>query len=211
MKKLLFTVSAIAALSLLLVPSSSIAEPTHPNEVGLYTTPDGYGETGIYGLGILLDVYLVLTKPTYTATGTPLSTINIFQCQLNFNPIGNLYRMAAVFPAEFIDCGGNQFIDLGYLEYGICFNNDIPVINESVVLITFTFMHIAPGVIEVTLGPTSNVPHEIPGQMAFQWVEGQFEVMHPISGSHDAPVFLFEGEAVEVENESFGSVKALYR
>jgi hypothetical protein len=39
-------VSAIAALSLLLVPGSSIAEPTSPNEVGLYTTPDAYDETG---------------------------------------------------------------------------------------------------------------------------------------------------------------------
>jgi hypothetical protein len=35
--------------------------------------------------------------------------------------------------------------------------------------------------------------------------------MHPVSGSHDAPVFLFNGEAVTVESDTFGSVKALYR
>jgi hypothetical protein len=32
-----------------------------------------------------------------------------------------------------------------------------------------------------------------------------------MGGSHDAPVFLFEGIAIAVEEESFGSVKALYR
>ena len=46
MRKLLFAVSAIAALSLLLVAGAGIAEPTHPNEVGLYMTNDGLGATG---------------------------------------------------------------------------------------------------------------------------------------------------------------------
>ena len=35
--------------------------------------------------------------------------------------------------------------------------------------------------------------------------------MYSMGGSHEAPVFVFNGEAVAVENESFGSVKALYR
>jgi len=36
-------------------------------------------------------------------------------------------------------------------------------------------------------------------------------IMHPVSGSYDAPVFIFNGEAVPVETESFGPVKTLYR
>ena len=55
-----------------------------------------------------------------------------------------------------------------------------------------------------------------PGQMAFL---GGYEPappysllpMYSIGGSHDAPVFIFNGEAVDVESESFGTVKALYR
>ena len=90
MKKLLFAVSAIAVLSLLLVAGSSIAEPTHPNEVGLYMEPfepDGTGVTGTYIVGDPVIVYLVLTRPTDTETGIPYPTINAFECMLTFNPI----------------------------------------------------------------------------------------------------------------------------
>ena len=62
MKTLLFAVVALFAISML-APGPVTAEPTHFNEIGLYTTPDGYGETGIDGIGIPLMVYLVLTKP----------------------------------------------------------------------------------------------------------------------------------------------------
>ena len=36
-------------------------------------------------------------------------------------------------------------------------------------------------------------------------------IMYSMGASHDAPVFHFEGEAVAVENDTFGSVKALFR
>ena len=42
-------------------------------------------------------------------------------------------------------------------------------------------------------------------------LSGHLLIMHSMGGSHDAPVFLFEEEAVAVENETVGSVKALYR
>jgi hypothetical protein len=74
MKKLLFAAAAMVVLSML-DPGTGFAEPTHPNEVGLYTNDDG---TGIYGFGTLLEVYLVLTRPTDTLTGNPYTTINAF-------------------------------------------------------------------------------------------------------------------------------------
>jgi len=208
MQKSLFTVCAILVLSVLTF-SGVIAWPTDPNEVGLYMTEDGTGETGTFEIGFPgVFVHLVLTRPTDTATGTPFDTIIAFECQLNFNPVGNLFKLEDIYPTNAINVGENH-LGLGYLEYIVVFGNDFPVTDESVVLVTIHFVHSIPGVIEVTLGPT-NAPN-IPGQMAFSSVWGDLRVMHPISGSHDAPVFLFDGEAVAVETESFGSVKALYR
>lgn len=208
---LLFFVTGIATLSLL-APISSFAEPTHPNEIGLYLTNDGLGATGIDEFGTPLYVYLVLTKPTDTVTGTPYNTITAFECRLNFSPAGSLYLLGDVLPPESINIGDNTHFHDGYLEYAVEIYNDIPVIDESVQLIAFTFLQHVLGVIEVTLTPTSNFIPSIPGQMAFASESGQIRIMHSMGGSHDAPVFIFGGgEAVSVEQGSFGSVKALYR
>jgi len=210
MKNLLFAAAAMVVLSML-VPGTGIAEPTHPNEVGLYTNDGVNGPTGIYGIGTPLEVFLVLTRPTDTLTGAPYATINAFECRLNFNPIGNLFKLGEILPPESINIGETSNILAGYLEYVVGIGTDWPVINESVVLVAFVFLHTAPGVIEVTLGPISNFNPSIPGHMAFQSVPGHLLIMYSMGGSHDAPVFLFEGEAVAVENETFGSVKALFR
>ena len=92
MKKLLFAVIAFS----LLATGSSIAEPTHPNEVGLYTTPDGYGATGTSVIGSPVEVYLVLTRPTDVNNGdAPYPTVNAFECTLRFDPIpnNNLFKL----------------------------------------------------------------------------------------------------------------------
>ncbi len=208
MRKFLFAVYATAALSLLLVPGSSVAEPTHPNEVGLYTTQDGYGPTGTFIVGAPVTVYLVLTRPE--KDGVPYLTVNAFECLLSFNPIGNMFKLGEVFPPGSINVGDSNNIGLGYLEYIVGFADDFPVTNESVVLVTITFLHAAPIVTEVTLGPPL-YGGSIPGEMAYQSVQGDLRVMYSMGGSHEAPVFIFQGEAIAVEKESFGSVKALFR
>ena len=199
----------VAVVLTLLAPLTVSAEPTHPNELGLYATTDGTGPSGIYGSNVLLNVYLVLTKPTDTDTGIPYDTINAFECRLEFSPIGDLFMLGDALPPMSINIGDNSHLHEGYLEYVVGIATDWPVTNESVVLIEFTFIHVAPGAIEVFLAPPS-LPY-FPGLMAFQSVSGHVLPMYPISGSFDAPVFLFEGEAVAIENQSFGSLKALYR
>jgi hypothetical protein len=209
MKKLIIAFSVLAALSHL-APIICFAEPTHPNEIGLYMTPDGYGATGTYVVGSPVDVYLVLTRPYYVDNnGVPYTALNQFDCQLNFNPIGNLFKLYQVYPAPGLNVGDVDNINLGYLEYIVGFSGDLPITSELVLLVTIRFLHTAQGVIEVTLGPVS-FPM-IPGEICFRQYPQEPEMMHPISGSPDAPVFLFGGEAVPVETKSFGSVKALYR
>jgi hypothetical protein len=212
MQKSLSAIFAILVLSML-TSYVAIAEPTHPNEVGLYTTPDGYGATGTFEIGTPVEVFLVLTKATDMVSGMPYSAIRAFECTLYFNPAGGIFLLGEVLPPGSVDIGDNNHIGDGYLEYIVGTADDWPVINESVVLIEFTFMNTNTSVVEVTLGQ-SFTPC-IPGEMAF--VSYEYEepyhctIMHPVSGSLDAPVFIFNGEAVPLEAESFGSVKALYR
>jgi len=70
-------------------------------------------------------------------------------------------------------------------------------------------LHLNTYPVEVTLGPPS-VP-SIPGHMGFLPPNPPIEIMYSMGGSHEAPVFIFNGMAIPVESESFGSVKALYR
>jgi hypothetical protein len=220
MKTFLFTV---LALSLLLDPGSSIAEPTHPNEVGLYMTTDGYGATGTSVMGVPVTVYLVMTKPTDVETGEPYQTLWGYALNLHFNPVPNndLFFLGAVIPPLSVDIGRWKDINEGILEFVVAWSlyQDPPVmvVDEAAVLTEFTFMNLSPGSTEVTLGPVG--APSVGGELVFlggglpPYSDEGFpqRVMYPVGGSHDAPVFIFNGEAVAVENESFGSVKALYR
>jgi len=211
MKKLLLFVSAIITISLMM-SGAGIAEPTHPNEVGLYLTEDGTGPTGTFVMGSPVVTYLVLTKPADDENGNvPFSTVDAFECQLNFDPVpdNDLLLMDYVLPPGHIDIGRVKDINEGFLEFQVGVAYPIPVINEAAVLVTITFMNLNPATTVVTLGPV--LYPSIMGQMAFVSDPGQLRIMHSIGGSHDAGVFEFNGEAVAVEAESFGSVKALFR
>jgi hypothetical protein len=209
MKKLLIFVSAIITISLMM-SDAGMAEPTHPNEVGLYLTEDGTGPTGTYVLGSPVVVYLVLTKPADVENGdVPYPSINGFECRLDFHPVpdNDLLLLDHVIPPQCIDFGPDKDMNMGFLEFlvGAISPSTIPVVNEAVVLVTMTFMNLNPATTVVTVGPPSWNP-----QMVFAVAGGGHE-MYSIGGSVDAGVFEFNGEAVAVENESFGSVKALFR
>lgn len=193
------------------------AQELATNQIGLYLSPDGpdgSGTSGTSDIGVPVNVYLVMTRPVDVQNGNaPYNTINAFECQLNFNPApsGTLFKLADTLPPSSINVGDNYDINQGYLEYivGIDLNNPVVVVNDAAVLITFVFLYNSVGMTTVYLGPTS-LP-SIAGEMAFQSVQGELRPMYPASGSVNSPVFLFNGEAVAVENESFGSVKALFR
>lgn len=206
MKKFVLAVSVIATFSLFIL-NSAFSAPTHPNEIGLYTTPDGFGATGTELIGVPVDVYLVLTKPE--AQNVPCSHVLAFECYITFNPAGGLFKLAEVWGDVGINIGDSDHIGDGYLEYIIGFANGIPVVDEAATLIHYQFMNINTVPVEVTLGPT--VPSDIPGEMVFLPPDPPVEIMYSVGGSHAAPVFIFNGEAINVEAESFGSVKALYR
>lgn len=203
-------VSAIAALVLLLFAGSSLSQHLHPNQIGLFLTPDGTGAAGTDVIGNPVDAFLVLTKPTdLSGGGSPFSHIAVFECQLNFSPAGGILLQNESLGGVGANQGDTFHISDGYLEYEVS-GQGWPVTNESIVLVYFTFVNTMTGPVEVTMGPTSD-PF-IEGEMVFLGTTSyEAQVMHPSSGSHDAPVFIFNGEALPVKNETFGSVKALYR
>lgn len=219
MKKLLYISSMVVGLSLLTL-GTALAEPTHPNEVGLYTTADGFGPTGTFTVGVPVDVYLILTIPADVGeTGDPFVSVFGFECNMNFSPIpdNDLVILDTVLRPGSLDIGRYKDINEGFLEFvvGTTLEDPIPVINETAELARFTFLNLGSGTTEVTLSPPGQPMFD--GEMAFlggflpSWGTPYGRIMHPVSGSHEAPVFMFNGDAVPVESESFGSVKALYR
>lgn len=157
-----------------------------------------------------MNVYLVLTKPTKLLDGgAPCVSVKAFEVSLFFNPIGGIFKLADVLGGEGINIGDAINIQDGYLEYIVGFAEGYPVIDEAFTLISFTFLNTNTSMVEVTLGEVC-CP-SLPGEIAFLPSSPPVEIMHPVSGSFDDPVFLFNGMAVGVENESFGSVKALFR
>ncbi len=219
MKKLLLSLSVVALLSVLAFGIAT-AEPTHPNEIGLYVTQDGTGPYGTTVIGTTVETYLVLTRPTdVEGNGQPYVSFYGFECYLSFGPDPSLLLLVNTeLPPGSLDIGLDKNVQAGMLEFivGIDFNIPPQVVDEAVVMATLTFLNLDTSVIEVSIGPIPDVP-SIPGHMAFL---GGHETsgpdffltpMYSIGGSHEAPVFVFNGEAVAVENESFGSVKALYR
>ena len=196
------------------IPGLICATPTHPNEVGLYLNTDGTGATGTYEIGTFVDVYLVLTKPSNEYDDfSPIDTIGLFQLALRFSPVPNndLFIMNDILPPSSLDIGIRKDINQGFWDYdvGISYGNPLMVTNDSAVLVTITFMNMTTNRTEVFLEPVANA--YVPGEMVFTSTFAGYQTLHSIGGAHDAPVFVFNGEAVNVENGSFGSLKALYR
>jgi hypothetical protein len=219
MKNLIIFAIVVSTLSLL-VHNTGFAEPTHPNEVGLYTTSDGTGATGTFVVGTPVNVYLVLTRPTDVDNGgVPFNVVTGLELTLHFNPVPNddLIVMETILPPGSVDIGRYKDINEGMLEFvvGIPDSEAINVVNEAAILVEFTFLNLSTEKTEVSLHPNADF-QSVAGEMGY--LGGEIPetpyvllAMYSMGGSHDASVFEFNGEAVAVEIESFGSVKALYR
>ncbi len=212
MKKLIVLVSAMAAFSLL-VPHAGFAQhKASPNNiVGLYLNADGTGANSTFNIGVPVLVYLVLINPTDVENDdAPYSTIDAFECTLNFyGPV--LLLLDETLPPTATNDGDASDINNGFLEYIVGLDTPLDVTAGSATLISFQLMSTNPGVTEITLAPTS--APSIPDAMAYQSVSGNFRTMYPANGSFDLPLFCFNAYCgpSPAEEKCFGSVKALYR
>ena len=194
--------------------TAAAAQLNHPhNEVGIYTVPDPVGcETAQVTVAPFtpFTAYVVLTDPYNEELGRPLATVGGFEFSLQVP--SSVFVLSAQYPPG---CVGWPPPPPDFLT-----GCDSPVTNGVAVLMTFVFMPTTTETVFFHLGPLQTMPPFFPGQMAFADFDDDYsvQVMHPVSGSADVPVFAvnWDGEmsfceTIPSRDASFGGVKALYR
>jgi hypothetical protein len=172
--------------------------------------PNGVLETEVEApANVMFECYVVLTNPYNEALGRPVTTVGGFE----FRPVlpDSVYLLAARCPSPW-GCGW------GFPDFLV--GCEAPVITGACTLVTMTVMSTTGASDLLYLIPVQDAPQSIPGHMIFTDFDDDFSphVMHPVSGSHDVPVFAlnWDGEfpfwqTVPAQDTTFGGVKALYR
>ncbi|MBE0567971.1 MAG: hypothetical protein IH621_18600 [Krumholzibacteria bacterium] len=203
-------------LVLLLLQGEAAAQINHPyNEVGIYAVPDPEGcATAQIDVAPMtpFTCWVVLTAPWNENLGRPVPTVAGIQFRLELP--GDVMLLA--------------------VDYGACVPPLTPMLPEfwtpcstpvaagRATLLGLTLMATTSGPAFVHMSPVRQSSPMLPDQMAFSDADGVWPdnifAMHPISGSHDVPVFAinWDGdlsfcETVPLRAESFGGLKALYR
>ncbi len=201
MKKLLFAVSALAALSLL-APTTGIAGAY--NQLGFYTDGEMTASSATAAAYTTVEIYLVISNPWNEVEDRAIASIS--GVEVTFSIPDNGLDQATIWTngtgTDFGDAINGHFVGWG---------TPVPVADEMCHLATKTIflMNVNPFVAHVaphTLNPS------IPGHMAILDFDGStIQKVYPSSGSYDDPVFGFNTTVVATEETSFDGLKALYR
>ena len=216
MKYLLTTVVA-ASLFLFLV-GICFAATNDQNELGLfYDRSDLTSVSHSDNVQSYETIHLILLNPYFNcsfidnqyvvAVGTkPVTNIKGVEIRVE-HPVGQTL---------FYSSPGGAMIIGQSPDYIIAFDDPIPVIDRQAYLGSFFVLGVQQTATnEYFLTPIGGYNPSISGHMACssQLDDGtsRMHAAFPISGSHDAPVFVFNGAPVPTERETWSSVKALYR
>ncbi|MFT5316411.1 MAG: hypothetical protein ACI9UK_002257 [Candidatus Krumholzibacteriia bacterium] len=213
MKKLFFAVFALAALSLL-APSTGFTQ-TAWNQLGIYADPTGDPASANVSptIGDQFTGYLVLTNPVNeffnggTGTAVPITAVDGFECNIAFPPSASFFTLSTVFAANAIDVGVKP-------DFVVGFSESAPVTGNAVVLVTWTFLALAPGPHDFFLDITA-LP-SIPGVMAVVDANdpenANLQPVYRSTNDANVPVFSVTGDnAIANETQTFGGVKSLFR
>ena len=203
----------LAICCVLAFAAGAQAQINHPyNEVGIYTVEQPVGcETAQIDVPPVtpFTCYVVLTNPHNETLDRPVTTVGGYEFRLEIP--GTVYLTQA----DFGPCMPPWFTGPDFLV-----GCPLPVTDGYVRLLGLRLMAMTGGPDLVYLTPVRDAPQSISGEMAFWDLDDDFSlhVMHPVSGSHDLPVFAinWDGElsfceTVPTRDASFGEVKALYR
>ncbi|MFO7608028.1 MAG: hypothetical protein R6X35_02345 [Candidatus Krumholzibacteriia bacterium] len=209
----------LTLITILALAGAAAAQINHPyNEVGIYTVedPDGCESAQIdVAEGEMFTAYLVLTNPWHAALGRPVTHLGAVEFRVEL-PAG-LETLGMVWPS------GTEVWpqwDGDAVEFLAGFMVPAPVIDGSITIIEFRFLASSAQPGFIYLQPHVLGTPSVPGAIAFTDADDGFstQVMHPVSGSFDVPVFAinWDGElsfcaTVPLRDESFGGLKALYR
>jgi hypothetical protein len=212
MKKLLFAVCALAAISLL-APNAGFAQDPNvwENRIGVYTSATATSAS-LESMGAFsqFDIYMVLCNPT-NADGSPATVVNGFECTVSITGPSYfiLNSTLAGIGALDIDNAALGFA-VGWADPGL------PVTNGMVHLVTWQVMLQAPAnagtPFRIFLGPAT-APSVPGGYMAINvpTSETLLRPCLPSSGDFAQAVYAIGDTVVGVETSSFGAVKALFR
>ncbi len=201
MKKLLFAVTALAALSLL-APSTGFADGAL-NQLGFYTDAD-MGGVNTSGTAPFeqVSVYVVLSNPH---NGTELLD-SIGGYEYGYVADSELTVLSTTFSSDGIDVGeaGNHIVGLG---------SPLPVGAEGYVLIaTMNVMYMVTDGTPRYFHLAVTTPASIADHMAIIWGPlGTLQAIYPASGDFADPVFSFNGDVVATDNVQLDEIKAMYR
>ncbi len=203
----------LTLLPALLLAAGVQAQVNRPhNELGIYTveTPDGCAAAQADApAGTSFACYVVLTNPWNDALDRPVTEVGGYEFRLEMP--ADVLLLGAVSPPQ---------------STGELYPPDMlmgcraPVVDGCCTLLDLVLMPVSDGPYLLSLTPVQDAPQSIPGAMNFtDFNDGDaMQVMHPVSGSADVPVFAinWDGalsfcETVPGDNASFGAVKALYR
>jgi len=211
MKKLTISVWALAALSLMMVSSGYAV---NPNQLGIYTDASGDPATANFTAtpNVPFMAYLVLTNPVNHSydggadTNEPITMVNGFECRVTMPSTNTFFVLDTTYPVQSLDLGAGPSHVVG-------FNANVMVTGNSLVLCTWEIMVTNTDTFNIFMGP-SQFP-SIAGKMAILDAgdaQDPLSAVYVSTGDTSIPVFSVNGtDAVAVDNESWGGVKALFR
>ncbi len=211
MKKLLFAVCALAAISLL-APSAGFADAWQ-NRIGIYTS-DTAAAANIATTPLFTptNIYFVVSNPMLPDNSGPLPTVNAFEFKVSIVPDTGFFVLSQTKPAYTIDVGGGNTAN-GVYDYAAGWPAALPIVNGMVKVMEWSIMFQTAGPFNFYLNP-SNVPSH-PGYMAVNYTDPSETAFlsdcMPSSGAFNSPVFTVGGTNTPVVNDTFGGVKALFR
>ena len=212
MKKMLFAVCALAAISLL-APNAGFAQQWwFKNRIGIYTTEDAHGACiNPTPINTPWDIFFVVCEPVGVAG--PLAWVAGFEFLLTVQNNGSLmFRLAEGLPPGAVNDGTytNQY----NAEFAVRLAAPLPVADGMCKLMKWNVMALGAGPFRFFLSPAD--PASVAGMLAVTAADwnGNAELVGcmPSSGAFDEAVFAIGTcDVVGVESESFGNVKALFR
>jgi hypothetical protein len=211
MKKLLFAVCALAAISLL-APSAGFATPdpgVWNNRIGFYTTATADAASlPSMAATTPFNVYMVVCNPT-GADGLP-AAVDAFECSVSVTG-PSYFRLT-----ETLGGTGALDVDSATNGYAVGFAAPIPPTNGFCLLVTWNCMLMAPASSgspwNMYMGPAS-IPSVPGGYMAVNVPSSDpmLQSCLPSSGDFAQAVFSIGETVVPDEDVTFGAVKALFR
>lgn len=208
MKKLLFAVCALAAISLL-APDAGYAQ--WENRIGIYTSATAADDhIGTTPVGVPTNIYFVVSSPRF-GDGSPVPTIDAFEFRVLLDgPAASSFRLGEVLPSGAINVGdqSNHY----NAQYVVGLAAPVSVVDDYVSVMTWNVMFLAAGPWYFRLGLTDNP--SVTDHMAINYTDANGATLIgclPSSGDFASAVFAVGDDVVGVESSTFGGVKALFR